>query len=98
MSRVSATIEVIYLENDSATGDFRRYGGRGFTCDFRHDGGSEVESVRATCSRCGHTTESYGTDEPSKKRCLVLLREECPLGQNNFYAETALPATERGWR
>jgi len=45
----------------------------------------DVDSVCATCSRCGHTTESYGTGEGSIKRCLVLLSEECPEEENNFY-------------
>jgi hypothetical protein len=44
-----------------------------------------VPSVCATCSRCGHETESYGTSERSVKRCLVLMREECPYGESNFY-------------
>jgi hypothetical protein len=47
----------------------------------------EVEGVTATCSRCGHETESYGTSDLSIKRCLVLLREECPNGEQNFYIE-----------
>jgi hypothetical protein len=50
----------------------------------------EVESIRATCSRCDHETESFGTGENSIKRCLVLMREECPNGENNFYVEAAL--------
>lgn len=45
----------------------------------------EVPSVRATCSRCGHQTESYGTSDVSIRRCLVLLREECPKDENNYY-------------
>lgn len=49
------------------------------------DYGNEVEAVVATCMRCGHTTESYGTAEGSIKRCLVLMREECPQGEKNFY-------------
>jgi hypothetical protein len=48
---------------------------------------TEVEGVVATCSRCGHETESYGTSEASIKRCLVLLREECPNNEQNFYVE-----------
>jgi hypothetical protein len=44
-----------------------------------------VPSVCARCSRCGHETESYGTGTGSVKRCLVLLREECPEDENNFY-------------
>lgn len=49
--------------------------------------GCEVDGVEATCTRCGHTTESYGTSGASRRRCLVLLREECPLGQQNFYTD-----------
>lgn len=47
----------------------------------------EVDGVCATCSRCGHTTESFGTSENSIKRCLVLMREECPEDERNFYVE-----------
>ena len=42
-------------------------------------------AVEATCSRCGHTTESFGDSENSVKRCLALMREECPKKQNNYY-------------
>jgi len=49
----------------------------------------EVEGVMATCSRCGHTTESYGTDEASILRCLAMLREECPRKESNFYYDEA---------
>jgi hypothetical protein len=49
--------------------------------------GKDVAGVTATCSRCNHTTKSFGTGEASRKRCLVLLREECPLGEKNFYVE-----------
>ncbi len=42
-------------------------------------------SVRVTCSRCGHETMSYGTDDNSVKRCLALMREECPFLESNFY-------------
>lgn len=47
----------------------------------------EVPSVCATCSRCEHATESYGTGEKSVARCMILLREECPLEQHNFYTD-----------
>ena len=47
--------------------------------------GGMVAAVQATCSRCGHETTSYGTSDKSITRCLVLLREECPKGENNFY-------------
>lgn len=53
-------------------------------CELDGDHGP-VDGVMATCSRCGHSTESFGTSENSVKRCLVLLREECPQNENNFY-------------
>lgn len=46
-----------------------------------------IDGIRAECQRCGHSTESYGTSEASVKRCLALMREECPEGENNFYVE-----------
>ena len=51
---------------------------------LENDDGFEVEGVCATCSRCGHQTESSGTSEASIRRCLAKLREECPQGENNF--------------
>lgn len=53
--------------------------------DVENDEGRTVEGVTAVCSRCGHRTESYGSSERSVRRCLLLLREECPNGENNFY-------------
>jgi hypothetical protein len=38
-----------------------------------------------TCSRCDHQTESFGTSGASIRRCLALLREECPEDEENFY-------------
>lgn len=57
---------------------------------IENDSGIDVPSVAATCSRCGHTTESFGTSDYSIRRCLVLLNEECPNGENNFYEEENL--------
>ena len=45
----------------------------------------QVDGVRAICGRCGHVTESFGTSDRSIRRCAVLLHEECPRGENNFY-------------
>ena len=47
--------------------------------------GHDIDGIVARCSRCGHETESFGTSDKSIKRCLVLLREECPKDENNFY-------------
>ena len=53
--------------------------------DLENDDGREIEGVRATCSRCGNETESFGGESVSVRRCLVLMREECPEGEVNFY-------------
>ena len=45
----------------------------------------KVPGIRATCSNCGHTTESFGVSDKSVKRCLILMREECPEDEENFY-------------
>lgn len=50
-----------------------------------NDDGIEIDGVCANCTRCDHETESFGTSEASVKRCLALMREECPLGEKNFY-------------
>jgi hypothetical protein len=44
-----------------------------------------IPSVLVTCSRCNHHTESFGTSIASVRRCLALMREECPLKQHNYY-------------
>lgn len=49
-----------------------------------HDA-DNIPGVCVTCNRCGHETISYGTGEASVRRCLALLREECPNGESNFY-------------
>lgn len=54
---------------------------------LENENGYEVEGVIATCSKCGHTTESFGTSESSIRRCFAIMNEECPEGENNFYVE-----------
>ena len=51
---------------------------------LENENGREVEGVVATCSRCGHETESYGTGAASVRRCLALLRVECPCAAGTF--------------
>jgi hypothetical protein len=48
-----------------------------------------VGGVCATCSRCGHETENYGTSDASIRRCLALLREECPNDEHNYYLDAS---------
>lgn len=61
-------------------------------CEILHteeenDNGYLTDCVYATCSKCGHETMSWGDSEASIKRCLVLMREECPEEEENFYDE-----------
>jgi hypothetical protein len=37
------------------------------------------------CERCGHEVEVYGTSETSARRGAVMLAEECPKGEKNYY-------------
>lgn len=53
--------------------------------EIEDENGRMQDGVCATCSLCGHAAESFGTSEASVKRCLVLLREECPRDEKNFY-------------
>ena len=59
------------------------------------DSSIHIPSVRARCSRCGHTTESGGTEERSITRCLVLMREQCPRGERHYYTTDAPKAPRR---
>lgn len=54
---------------------------------IENDDGKEVDSIRATCTKCGNVTESYGTGERSIKRCLYLMRDSCPWGEDNYYVD-----------
>jgi hypothetical protein len=55
--------------------------------DIENEGGRMQDGVRATCSRCDHETEAFGTGPKSRRRCLVLLRDECPMHEENFYVD-----------
>ena len=60
------------------------------TCDIEfifltNENGIDIDSVEATCSECDHATQAYGQQAVSVRRCLVLMREECPMGRRNFY-------------
>ena len=55
--------------------------------ELEGDHGEMVPGVCARCSACEHQTESYGTSAASIRRCLVLMCEECPQQENNFYVD-----------
>ncbi len=49
------------------------------------DGEDLVESICVSCTRCQHAVEVFGRSDRSIRRGLVMLREECPNGEQNFY-------------
>jgi hypothetical protein len=53
--------------------------------ELENDDGLQIDGVRAICERCEHETESFGTTSASVRRCLVLMREECPREEHNYY-------------
>ncbi len=53
--------------------------------ELENDQGRPVQGVVVTCTKCDHKTESFGTGEASIKRCLALMREECPEDEENYY-------------
>lgn len=55
--------------------------------ELENEEGGMVMGVCARCTRCGHETESYRTEQNSILRCLVLMRQECPECESNFYFE-----------
>ena len=43
------------------------------------------DGLRVTCERCGHYVDVLGVSDRSASRAAVMLREECPEGETNFY-------------
>jgi hypothetical protein len=48
-------------------------------------GGGVIPGLLLTCDKCGHTVEVYGTSGVSARRGAIMLRDECPDGDDNFY-------------
>lgn len=57
------------------------------TGEEENENGHSVECTYAECTLCEHVTMSFGTSERSVRRCLILMRDECPQGEANFYVE-----------
>jgi hypothetical protein len=58
--------------------------------ELENDCGVMIEGIKVTCGRCGHEVEVFGTSDASVKRGCVMLRDECPRGERNFYVGVAL--------
>lgn len=59
--------------------------------DVEASGPGDPGRTTAGCTRCGHQVESAGDQEVSERRCLALMREECPRGAGNFYVASPDP-------
>jgi hypothetical protein len=46
---------------------------------------AQVDGLLLVCGRCGHEVEVAGTSGASARRGAVMLREECPKSENNYY-------------
>lgn len=57
------------------------------TIEEVNDIDGDRRGVRATCLRCDHETESFGTGPKSRVRCIMLMREECEMGESNYYVD-----------
>lgn len=53
--------------------------------DVTNDSGREIPGICVACGRCDHKVEVFGRSESSEKRGLVMLREQCPEEEQNFY-------------
>ena len=54
--------------------------------DLPNERGGTQPGVRAVHALQPHNG-SFGTGEKSIKRCLILMREQCPEDEANFYVE-----------
>jgi len=45
----------------------------------------DIPGLILTCERCSHEVEVYGTEAASARLGAIMLREECPNKESNFY-------------
>lgn len=53
--------------------------------DLEGNDGQLIPGITVTCSRCDHCVEVFGKSERSIRRGCVLLKEECPNNEDNWY-------------
>lgn len=53
--------------------------------EVESESGHQIEGICVTCKRCGHSVEVAGITIASARLGAVMLREECPRDENNFY-------------
>ncbi len=55
--------------------------------ELENEDGIAVDGICVTCTRCDHEVEVFGQGLKSIRRACIMLREECPNGEENFYVE-----------
>lgn len=65
----------------------RRVAAPCYPIEIEGDDHSSVDGLRVDCARCGNRTEVHGTGKASYDAACCILRETCPKGESNFYAE-----------
>lgn len=53
--------------------------------DLENERGTTTPGVIVECTKCGETVEIFGQEEGSIRRGLAMLRENCPMGEKNWY-------------
>jgi ribosomal protein S27AE len=53
--------------------------------EVESDSGRPIDGLRVACSRCGHSVEVMGETISSARLGAIMLRDECPNGENNYY-------------
>jgi hypothetical protein len=46
---------------------------------------AQVDGLCLVCERCGHEVKVAGTGSASARRGAIMLRDECPNDEENFY-------------
>lgn len=81
----SAADEIAAATPDTPRG--RRVAAPCYPIEIEADDHSMVEGLRVDCARCGNWAEVHGTGKASYDAACCRLRDTCPNGENNFYAE-----------
>lgn len=63
---------------------------------LENDEGYEIEGIAVCCGECLHTEEAFGTGADSVRYACKQLNENCPEGENNFYAVPGVHDNEEG--
>jgi len=55
--------------------------------ELENEDGINIDGIVASCGRCDHEVEVFGQGLKSIRRACIMLREECPNGEENYYVE-----------